>query len=99
LKGRDREAQRVRRRVLRGRTGETRKHKAACIHKERERERERIAGGSIMCKIGLTVEKQLKMRPKKAGSMAWYWPCVRTSTCEGSTVMCGWLWYQPITRH
>jgi hypothetical protein len=23
--------------------------------------------------------------------------CVRTSTCEGSTVMCGWLWYQPTT--
>lgn len=24
--------------------------------------------------------------------------CVRTSTCDGSTVMCGWLWYQPTTR-
>jgi hypothetical protein len=24
--------------------------------------------------------------------------CVFTSTCDGSTVMCGWLWYQPTTR-
>ena len=28
----------------------------------------------------------------------WYMAWVRTSTCDGRTVMCGWEWYHPITR-
>ena len=38
------------------------------------------------------------MRPIKPGSSIWYIACVRMSTWDGSTVMCGWLWYQPTTR-
>ena len=37
--------------------------------------------------------KTENMRPMKPSSRFWYMACVRTSTCDGSTVMCGWLWY------
>ena len=37
--------------------------------------------------------KTENMRPIKPSSMLWYMACVLTSTWDGSTVMCGWLWY------
>ena len=33
------------------------------------------------------------MMPTNPSSSFWYMAWVRTSTCEGSTVMWGWLWY------
>ena len=35
------------------------------------------------------------MRPTKLRSSIWYDAWVRTSTCDGSTVMCGCEWYLP----
>jgi hypothetical protein len=37
--------------------------------------------------------KTEKMRPIKVESICWYWACVRTSTCEGTTARCGCEWY------